>query len=124
MMERELAPDGAVRPVNGVLPITLQAREEGTGGLMVPPENAAEAAVAAGLQVIPIQRLSPVPVCRGGPGGSSAVEKSWRGKFWPPEPTDDGGTRGLTVRCAMPMRAWLWGENIFKFGVDASVLIA
>src|SRR5216110_1595697 len=48
----ELALTGAVRPVKGVLPIALRAREEGRAGILVPPENAPEAAVVAGLRVI------------------------------------------------------------------------
>src|SRR5437016_6372280 len=44
-MVGELALTGVVRPVKGVLPIALRAREEGRVGLMVPAENAAEAAV-------------------------------------------------------------------------------
>jgi magnesium chelatase family protein len=57
VMIGELALTGAVRPVKGVLPIALQARERGKAGIFVPPENAAEAAVVSGLQVIPIQNL-------------------------------------------------------------------
>src|SRR3954464_7619944 len=57
VMVGELALTGAVRPVKGVLPIALRARQEGKSGIMVPPENAAEAAVVAGLQVIPIRNL-------------------------------------------------------------------
>jgi magnesium chelatase family protein len=53
----ELALTGAVRSVKGVLPIALRARAEGKKGVLVPAENAAEAAVVAGLQVIPIQNL-------------------------------------------------------------------
>ena len=53
----ELALNGAVRSVKGVLPIALRAREEGRAGVLVPPQNAAEAAVVAGLQVIPVQNL-------------------------------------------------------------------
>jgi len=53
----ELALTGAVRPVKGVLPIALRARAEGRTGLLVPADNAAEAAVVNGLQVIPIQNL-------------------------------------------------------------------
>ncbi|MFN7141490.1 MAG: magnesium chelatase domain-containing protein, partial [Limisphaerales bacterium] len=53
----ELALTGGVRSVKGVLPIALQARAEGRKGVMVPAENAAEAAVVAGLQVIPIRNL-------------------------------------------------------------------
>jgi Magnesium chelatase, subunit ChlI len=43
--------------VKGVLPIALRAREQGKAGILVPPENAAEAAVVAGLQVIPVRNL-------------------------------------------------------------------
>ncbi len=50
MMVGELALDGGVRPVKGVLPIALRARQEGKTGVLVPAENAAEAAVAEGLQ--------------------------------------------------------------------------
>src|SRR5262249_31100333 len=57
LMVGELALTGAVRPIKGVLPIALRAREQGKLGIFVPPENAAEAAVVSGLQVIPIQNL-------------------------------------------------------------------
>src|SRR5215468_6346234 len=53
----ELALTGAVRPCKGVLPIALRAKQDGKVGVLVPAENAAEAAVVAGLQVIPIQNL-------------------------------------------------------------------
>ena len=57
VMVGELALNGAVRPVKGVLPIALRARADGRVGILVPPENAAEAAVVSGLQVIPVQNL-------------------------------------------------------------------
>src|SRR6185369_7537583 len=53
----ELALTGAVRPVKGVLPIAIRARADGRTGLLVPADNAAEAAVVSGLQVIPVQNL-------------------------------------------------------------------
>ncbi len=53
----ELALTGGVRPVKGVLPIALRTKAEGKVGLLVPAENAAEAAVVEGLQVIPVQNL-------------------------------------------------------------------
>jgi magnesium chelatase family protein len=53
----ELALTGAVRPCKGVLPIALRAKQDGKVGVLVPAENAAEAAVVEGLQVIPIQNL-------------------------------------------------------------------
>ena len=53
----ELALTGGVRPVKGVLPVALRAKAEGKVGVLVPAENAKEAAVVDGLQVIPIQNL-------------------------------------------------------------------
>src|ERR1017187_8885585 len=53
----ELALTGAVRSCKGILPIALRAQAEGKVGVLVPAENAAEAAVVAGLQVIPVQNL-------------------------------------------------------------------
>ena len=57
VMVGELALTGAVRPVKGVLPIALSARAQGKTGIFVAAENAAEAAVVSGLQVIPIHNL-------------------------------------------------------------------
>src|SRR3954463_1726175 len=57
LMVGELALTGAVRSVKGILPIALRAKAEGKTGVLVPAENAAEAAVVAGLNVIPIQNL-------------------------------------------------------------------
>jgi magnesium chelatase family protein len=53
----ELALNGAVRPVKGVLSIALRARADGRRRLLVPRDNAAEAAVVQGVQVIPIHGL-------------------------------------------------------------------
>ncbi|MGZ4972629.1 MAG: YifB family Mg chelatase-like AAA ATPase [Limisphaerales bacterium] len=56
-MVGELALTGALRSVKGVLPIAWQARAEKKAGLIVPFENAAEAAVVEGLNVIPVRNL-------------------------------------------------------------------
>src|SRR5438128_7278395 len=57
VMVGELALTGAVRSVKGALPIALRAKAEDKIGLLVPKDNAAEAAVVKGLRVIPIQNL-------------------------------------------------------------------
>ncbi|HEY6169748.1 MAG TPA: YifB family Mg chelatase-like AAA ATPase [Verrucomicrobiae bacterium] len=57
VMVGELALNGAVRLVKGVLPIALRAKQDGRAGVLVPKENAAEAAVVEGLSVIPIENL-------------------------------------------------------------------
>jgi magnesium chelatase family protein len=53
----ELALTGAVRSCKGILPIALKARQAGMVGVLVPAENAPEAAVVEGLHVIPVQNL-------------------------------------------------------------------
>ncbi len=57
LMIGELALTGFVRPVKGVLPIALQAKRDGKTGVLVPADNAPEAAVVEGLQVIPVRNL-------------------------------------------------------------------
>ena len=53
----ELALTGEVRRVKGVLPIALSAQAAGRRGLLVPMDNAPEAAVVQGLEVIPVSTL-------------------------------------------------------------------
>lgn len=53
----ELALDGKVRPVQGVLPITLFARAKGIKEIYVPKDNAPEASVVGGIDVIPVHDL-------------------------------------------------------------------
>ena len=47
----ELSLDGNIRPIKGALPIAIQARKEGFKGLIVPKENAREAAMVNQLKV-------------------------------------------------------------------------
>lgn len=49
----ELGLDGALRPIPGVLPMSLAAQKAGITELFLPAENAAEAAVAPGVTVYP-----------------------------------------------------------------------
>lgn len=53
----ELALDGALRPIKGVLPIAIQARQQNRRKLLVPAENASEASVVEGIEVYPIPNL-------------------------------------------------------------------
>jgi magnesium chelatase family protein len=54
----ELALDGSVRPVSGVLPVVIAAREAGKKRVGVPVENGREAAVVEGIEVYPVARLT------------------------------------------------------------------
>jgi magnesium chelatase family protein len=54
----ELSLTGALRPVSGVLPMALLAREQHAAGLVVPPGNGAEAVMARGLSVYAPENLA------------------------------------------------------------------
>ena len=56
----ELSLDGAVRPVDGVLPMALSAKHNGSTAFCVPVENAPEAALVNGLRVLPAAHLQDV----------------------------------------------------------------
>lgn len=53
----ELSLDGRVRPIRGALSIALAARENGIMNLLVPDENAREAAVVQGVNIFPVRDL-------------------------------------------------------------------
>lgn len=56
-MAGELGLSGAVRRVQGILPIVLEMRRIGKRGIVVPAENAAEASVVEGIDVYPVHSL-------------------------------------------------------------------
>ena len=54
----ELALDGRVRPVNGILSMAMTAAAKGFGRMIVPLDNAKEAAVVAGIEVFGVGTLA------------------------------------------------------------------
>jgi magnesium chelatase family protein len=56
----ELSLDGEIRPIKGALPIAIQARKEGFKGLILPKQNAREAAIVNNLEVYGVQHLTEV----------------------------------------------------------------
>jgi magnesium chelatase family protein len=71
----ELALSGEVRSVNGVLPIAVAARDQGKRGIIVPHENAAEAAVVKGLDVYAARNLREVAMFLNGEAVMTPVEE-------------------------------------------------
>ncbi|NLM51343.1 MAG: YifB family Mg chelatase-like AAA ATPase [Firmicutes bacterium] len=53
----ELALDGTLRPVRGVLPMVLAAREAGCRNILLPLANAAEAALVKGVRIVGAESL-------------------------------------------------------------------
>ena len=53
----ELSLDGTLQPIQGVLPMALAARKAGFKGMILPEQNAREAAVVSGLEVYGLKNL-------------------------------------------------------------------
>lgn len=53
----ELSLDGTILPIKGALPISIQARKEGFKGIIVPKNNAKEAAIVNNIEVIGVDNL-------------------------------------------------------------------
>lgn len=56
----ELGLDGAVRPVTGILPITLAAKSFGADAIIVPDANAEEASLVEGIKIYAVTHLKQV----------------------------------------------------------------
>ena len=60
VMMGELSLDGTVQPIKGALPIAITCKKEGFKGLIVPRQNAREAAMVGNLDVYGVQHISEV----------------------------------------------------------------
>lgn len=60
MLMGELSLDGTLNPIKGALPIAIKAREEGFKGLILPQQNAREAAVVNNLDVYGVTNIKDV----------------------------------------------------------------
>jgi magnesium chelatase family protein len=60
IMTGELSLDGRIKPVKGALPVAIEAKRLGMKGIILPKENAAEAAVVTGLNVYGMESLPEV----------------------------------------------------------------
>ncbi|MEG0256692.1 MAG: YifB family Mg chelatase-like AAA ATPase [Christensenella sp.] len=71
----ELSLNGDVRPVNGILPMVIEARERGFNLMVVPWENAQEASYISDIKILPIKHLREL---------AAILNKQTRPDFFPP----------------------------------------
>lgn len=60
IMMGELSLDGSIQPIKGALPIAIQARKENFKGLIVPKQNAREAAIVNNIDVLGVSHIREV----------------------------------------------------------------
>lgn len=78
----ELSLDGTLHPIKGVLPIAIKARQEGFEGVILPRENAREAAVVDKLKVYGADNLPEVTGLLNGEEAMSPTVVDTRSEFY------------------------------------------
>ncbi|MCE7992021.1 MAG: YifB family Mg chelatase-like AAA ATPase [Roseivirga sp.] len=78
----ELALDGSLRPIKGVLPIAIEARNKGFKGFILPKKNANEAAIVNNLDIIGVDNLTEAIEFLDGSRKIEPVEYDTRDKFF------------------------------------------
>lgn len=114
----ELALDGRVRPIRGVIALAMLAKQRGARAVIVPADNADEAAVVGGLEVFAVRNLSEVVGLLTGqltlePHPSVDVESLLRTA---PAPVDFGEVKGQEGVKRAVIIAAAGGHNLLMLG--------
>ncbi len=115
----ELGLDGSIHPIKGALPIAIQARKEEFKGLIVPRQNALEAAIVNQLQVFSFGHLKEVIDYFRNSAAAQPVVVDTRAAFHaaaPPSDLDFSDVRGQdSIKRAMEITA-AGGHNAILVG--------
>lgn len=119
MMVGELSLDGTVKPVRGCLPMAIRARGMNLKGIIVPRENAREAAVVNRLEVLVADHLRDVIAFLNGVSRLERIEADTRALFSQAErtfPVDFADVKGQeAVKRAFTVAA-AGGHNLIMVG--------
>ncbi|MDD4224928.1 MAG: YifB family Mg chelatase-like AAA ATPase [Mariniphaga sp.] len=119
----ELSLDGTLQPINGVLPIAIKARQEGFEGLILPQQNAREAAVVDKLKVYGAENLREVTSLLNGENTLQKTIVDTRSEFYAQinnNPLDFSDVKGQeNVKRALEIAA-AGSHNILMIGPPGS----
>jgi magnesium chelatase family protein len=104
-MVGELALDGSIRPIPGVLAIAEAARAHGAEAIVVPVENGREAALVGDIDIVPLERLEQLPALADG--------------SWQPERPDPMPLR-LSASAEAPDLADLRGQRHLRHALEVA----
>lgn len=115
----ELSLDGSLQPIKGALPIAVQARNEGFKGLILPKQNAAEAAIVNDLEVYGAESMLEVIGFFLGEGSLQPTTVDTRAVFARQQQTDESDFSDVkgqeTIKRALEIAA-AGGHNVILIG--------
>lgn len=119
----ELGLDGSLQAIRGALPIAIAARSQGFEGLILPKQNAREAAVVNNLSVYGVENITEVIDFFNGVGQLTPTEVNTREEFYRNQanfPFDFAEVKGQeNVKRALEVAA-AGGHNILLVGAPGS----
>lgn len=119
----ELGLDGSLQAIRGALPIAIAARSQGFEGLILPKQNAREAAVVNNLSVYGVENITEVIDFFNGAGQLTPTEVNTREEFYRNQanfPFDFAEVKGQeNVKRALEVAA-AGGHNILLVGAPGS----
>ena len=120
VMGGELSLDGTVKPIRGVLPLAIAARDHGFEGVLVPAANAAEAALVDRIHVYPVAHLAEAVAHVRDEASISPYQRGGTREERPPVELDMSEVRGQgEIKSALELAA-AGGHNALLCGPPGS----